>query len=67
MLLVFGFGPVPAGISLALLLVALVGSHRMARAVRAVGVVGITGIAWVVELARTAPAAHARPRHPLPL
>ena len=35
----FGFGPVPAGISLALLLVALVGSLRMARAVRAVGVV----------------------------
>ena len=44
-LLVFGFGPVPAGVSLALLLVALVGSLRMARAVRAAGVVGIAGIA----------------------
>jgi hypothetical protein len=66
-LLVFGFGPVPAGNSLALLLVALVGSLRVARAVRAAGVVGIDGIAWVAELARTAPAADVRPRHPLPL
>ena len=66
-LLVCGFGPVPAGVSLALLLVALVGSLRIGRAVRTAGVVGIAGIAVVAELARTTPVAHARPRHPLPL
>ena len=63
-LLVFGFGPVPAGVSLALLLVALVGTLRLARAVR---VVGVVGIARVAGIARTAPVAHVRPRHPLPL
>jgi hypothetical protein len=70
-LLVFGFGPVPAGISLALLLVALIGSLTVARAVRVVGVAGVAGIVGIarfVELARTSPAAAAaRPRHPLPL
>jgi peptidoglycan/LPS O-acetylase OafA/YrhL len=66
-LLVSGFGPVPAVISLALLLVALVGSLRMTRAARAVGVVGVAVIAWLPELVRTAPVANARPRHPLPL
>lgn len=66
-LLVSGFGPVPAGIALALLLVALVGSLRMARTARVTVIVGMVAIARVAEFARTAPIAPARPRHPLPL
>ncbi|RZS64681.1 acyltransferase-like protein [Agromyces ramosus] len=66
-LLVSGFGPVAAGIALALLLVALVGSLGMARAARATAIVGIVAIARIAEYARTAPIAPARPRHPLPL
>ena len=67
-LLVVGFGPVPAGIALALLMVALLGSRRIAVAVGAAGVAALAGAAALAGIARrSATGPIALPRHPLPL
>ena len=67
-LLVVGFAPVPAGVALALLLVALLGSRRIAVAVGAAGGAALAGAAALAGIARrSATGPIALPRHPLPL
>ena len=67
-LLVVGFGPAPAGIALALLMVALLGARRIAVALGAAGVAALVGAAALQGIARhTATGPIALPRHPLPL